>query len=272
MKSLKSLLAVLLCVLATATASGKRIVMLAYYGTTNDKARQATIDVTTRMVTDSLGGTEVCEVFTSPWVIHALDARGIHKPFIDEALDSLIKQGYDTIVVGNCQMLDGVMTRDIERCVDARADDATIKLTNPLLYDSDDCKWLASVLTSRVGTDGRQVVFVGHGTDDSSNGMYALFDYVLKHSGKTNYHVGTIESYPGIAEVEGELREAGAKDVTLYPLLYMAGNHALKDIDGKWHDALTADGFNVEVVHEGLFEVPAVRRRILDNVRKALKE
>lgn len=258
---------------AAAPASARKGVIMTYYGTNNDKARAITIDVLTKMVRDSLPQYNIAEAYSSPAIIHTLESRGIHKPFVDQAIDSLYALGCDTIVVANCQLLDGATTHDIEDFVNSRSDSITLRMTPPLLYNSDDCKWLSGVLTSHIGADStKQVVLVGHGTTDSSNGMYALLDYVLQHNGHANFHVGTIQNYPDLKTVEDILRTTGTKEVVLYPLLAIAGNHALKDVDGKWKNTLTADGYNVTVIHEGLLELPAIRHRILNDIRRAFYE
>lgn len=274
MRKVKILFAILGIFLLTASpAVARKAVIMAYYGTNNDNARNVTIDVLTKMVRDSLPQYTVAEAYTSPAIIHSLESRGIHKLFLDEAIDSLYALGYDTIVVANCQLIDGASTRDVESTVNSRSDSITLGLTKPLIYNSDDCKWLSDVLTSHIGTDTtKQVVLVGHGSADSSNGMYALLDYVLQHNGHQNYHVGTIQNYPDLSTIEGILRTTGTKEVILYPLLAISGNHALKDIDGKWKDALSNDGYSVTVIHEGLLELPAVRHRILENIRNEFSE
>ncbi|HCD77419.1 MAG TPA: hypothetical protein DEQ27_03555, partial [Prevotella sp.] len=68
-----------------------------------------------------------------------------------------------------------------------------------------------------------QVVLVGHGSDSPANAMYSQLDYLLKDEGKAEWHVGTIEGYPTIENVERQLRKSKTKRVVLVPLLYIAG-------------------------------------------------
>lgn len=274
MNTTKGLVLALLLMIALpqVPACGRCAVLMTYYGTNNDAARRITTDAMTRMMADSLAGTAVAEAYTSPMVVDALRKRGIRRPLVGEAIDSLRALGFDTLVVANCQLLDGVMTRSVERAA-ASSEGLAIALTRPLLYDSGDCKWLAGVLTARIG--GKvpgQVVLVGHGSNDPANAMYALVDYVLQHSGHTRFHVGTLEGYPDLAAVEDILQQAGDKHVTLYPLLLIAGNHALRDIKGKWKRELEDKGYQVDVVDEGLLELPDVRSRVLGQVRSMMKK
>ncbi len=272
MNAIKGLvLAMLLVALPQVPACGRCAVLMAYYGTNNDAARLMTTDAMTRLMVDSLTGTAVAEAYISPKVVDALRRRGVRRPLVGEALDSLRALGFDTVVVANCQLLDGAMTRYVERAADG-CGGLTIGLTRPLLYDSRDCQWLAGVLARRLGGVEGQVVLVGHGSADPANAMYALVDYVLQHSGHTRFHVGTLENYPDLAAVEDILLHTGDRRVTLYPLLLIAGNHALRDIRGKWKRELEAKGYQVDVVDEGLLELPAVRSRVLAQVRGMMKK
>lgn len=272
MNTMKWLTSALLFLMAVQTpAYGRRAVLMTYYGTNNDAARRLTTDALTRMMADSLEGVTVAEAYTSSMVVDALRKKGVRKPLVGEALDSLRALGCDTVVVANCQLLDGVMTRDVERSIAAHAEGLTVSLTRPLLYNSEDCRWLAGVVTTRLaGEASGQVVLVGHGSDDSANAMYALFDYVLQHSGHTRFHVGTLENYPDLGAVEDILGRTGDTRVTLYPLLLIAGNHALHDIKGEWRRRLEDKGYQVDVVGEGLLELPDVKGRILDQVRRTM--
>ncbi len=274
MNTMKWLVSALLLLMALQTpAYGRRAVLMTYYGTNNDDARRLTTDALTRMMADSLEGVDVAEAYTSAMVVDALRKRGVRRPLVGEALDSLRALGCDTVVVANCQLLDGVMTRDVERTVAAHAGGLTIRLTRPLLCNSEDCRWLAGVVTSRLaGEDRGQVVLVGHGSDDSANAMYALLDYVLQHSGHERFHVGTLENYPDLGAVEDILGRTGTKRVTLYPLLLIAGNHALHDIRGEWRRRLEDGGYHVDVVGEGLLQLPDVRGRVLGMVRRTMED
>lgn len=51
--------------------------------------------------------------------------------------------------------------------------------------------------------------------------------------------------------------------VVLYPLLLIAGNHALQDIQGVWKNALEKEGYTVRIIQEGLLEIPEVQQRFI---------
>ena len=47
--------------------------------------------------------------------------------------------------------------------------------------------------------------------------------------------------------------------MTLVPLLFVAGDHATNDIAVEWKEALSQQGFTVDVKLEGLGEVPEIQ-------------
>jgi sirohydrochlorin cobaltochelatase len=115
-----------------------------------------------------------------------------------------------------------------------------------------------------------EVVLVGHGSDDSANAMYALIDYVMQHEVDARYHVGTIENYPDLDMILQILHARQARRVVLYPLLLIAGNHALQDVQGDWQSRLQRAGYAVRVIREGLLEIPEVQQRMIDKISNEL--
>ena len=115
-----------------------------------------------------------------------------------------------------------------------------------------------------------QVVVVGHGSDSPANAVYSQLDLLAKYGGKTAWHVGTIESFPTLTDVLGQLAKDPRKKVVVVPLLFMAGNHNDADIKGVWGDALKAAGYQVRFISEGLGEMPEVRQLIISNINQLL--
>ena len=167
---------------------------MSYYGTANDAARENNIDKLNQIVAQRFNNLKCAEAYTSDMVIKALKKRGIKKQSIGEALQNL-RSRKQPIVIANVQLLDGVMTDKLKDAVrESKINLDSISMTKPLLYNSDDCKWLANVLSQHIKADhDTEIVLVGHGSDDSANATYALVDYIMQQEGKENFHVGTIE-------------------------------------------------------------------------------
>jgi sirohydrochlorin cobaltochelatase len=92
----------------------------------------------------------------------------------------------------------------------------------------------------------------------------------MQHEVDDRYHVGTIENYPDLDMVIKILHAKQARKVVLYPLLLIAGNHALQDIQADWKDKFEKAGYSVRVICEGLLEIPEVQQRIIDKINNKL--
>ncbi|MBR3302860.1 MAG: sirohydrochlorin cobaltochelatase, partial [Bacteroidales bacterium] len=59
-----------------------------------------------------------------------------------------------------------------------------------------------------------------------------------------------------------------AKQVTLVPFMFVAGDHAVNDIANDWKDELQEAGYKVELNIEGLGELPQIRDLLLKHLQK----
>ena len=253
-------------------------ILLVHYGTSNDKSRAQTIDKLNTRVTDTFPDCAVVEAYSAPSVIKTLAKRGIKKLYISQALDSLKALGCNKLVVQSTMLLDGVMTEMLRTEVGkVKNDFRAVSVVRPLLYSVDDCRTMIEMLTKSlladksVATKKSQVVLVGHGSDSPANAMYSQIDYLLKAEGKSSWHVGTIEGFPKIENVEQQLKNSKNKNVILVPLLYIAGNHQKEDIDGVWKTQLQTKGYHVDVFGKGIGEMTEIQNMILGKIDAQIK-
>lgn len=248
-------------------------ILLVHYGTSNDKSRAQTIDKLNSRVSETFPDCAVVEAYSAPSVIKTLAKRGIKKLYISQALDSLKALGCNKLVVQSTMLLDGVMTEMLRTEVGkVKNDFRAVSVVRPLLYSVDDCRTMIEMLTKSlladksVTTKKSQVVLVGHGSDSPANAMYSQIDYLLKAEGKSSWHVGTIEGFPKIENVEQQLKNSKNKNVILVPLLYIAGNHQKEDIDGVWKTQLQTKGYHVDVFGKGIGEMTEIQNMIIGKI------
>ena len=254
-------------------------ILLVHYGTSNDKSRSQTIDKLNSRVAETFPDCAVVEAYSAPSVIKTLAKRGIKKLYISQALDSLKALGCNKLVVQSTMLLDGVMTEMLRTEVGkVKNDFRAVSVVRPLLYSVDDCRTMIEMLTKSlladksVATKKSQVVLVGHGSDSPANAMYSQIDYLLKAEGKSSWHVGTIEGFPKIENVEQQLKNSKNKNVILVPLLYIAGNHQKEDIDGVWKTQLQTKGYHVDVFGKGIGEMTEIQNMIIDKIDAQIKK
>ena len=253
-------------------------ILLVHYGTSNDKSRAQTIDKLNSRVAETFPDCAVVEAYSAPSVIKTLAKRGIKKLYISQALDSLKALGCNKLVVQSTMLLDGVMTEMLRTEVGkVKNNFRAVSVVRPLLYSVDDCRTMIEMLTKSLladksaATKKSQVVLVGHGSDSPANAMYSQIDYLLKAEGKSSWHVGTIEGFPKIENVEQQLKNSKNKNVILVPLLYIAGNHQKEDIDGVWKTQLQTKGYHVDVFGKGIGEMTEIQNMIIGKIDAQIK-
>ena len=265
-------------IMAQNVENEKTGILLVHYGTSNDKSRAQTIDKLNSRVAETFPDCAVVEAYSAPSVIKTLAKRGIKKLYISQALDSLKALGCNKLVVQSTMLLDGVMTEMLRTEVGkVKNDFRAVSVVRPLLYSVDDCRTMIEMLTKSlladksVATKKSQVVLVGHGSDSPANAMYSQIDYLLKAEGKSSWHVGTIEGFPKIENVEQQLKNSKNKNVILVPLLYIAGNHQKEDIDGVWKTQLQTKGYHVDVFGKGIGEMTEIQNMIIGKIDAQIK-
>ena len=280
----RNILTVVFSLLCAATIMAQNVenektgILLVHYGTSNDKSRAQTIDKLNSRVAETFPDCAVVEAYSAPSVIKTLAKRGIKKLYISQALDSLKALGCNKLVVQSTMLLDGVMTEMLRTEVGkVKNDFRAVSVVRPLLYSVDDCRTMIEMLTKSlladksVATKKSQVVLVGHGSDSPANAMYSQIDYLLKAEGKSSWHVGTIEGFPKIENVEQQLKNSKNKNVILVPLLYIAGNHQKEDIDGVWKTQLQTKGYHVDVFGKGIGEMTEIQNMIIGKIDAQIK-
>ncbi|MDO4510959.1 MAG: sirohydrochlorin cobaltochelatase [Bacteroidales bacterium] len=277
------MLKLLVCVVAALISTGavnaqsaptkKTGVLLVHYGTRNDASRQATIEKINAMAAERFAGCEVVEAYAAAAVIKALAKQGVHKPTIAQALDSLVARGCENAVVQTTMLLDGVMNDIVKNEVKNYSDKFKHTAVGlPLLYSVDDCRRMLDVIDSHIHPQAdEQVVIVGHGSDSPANAIYSQLACLAQLEGRPLWHVGTIEGFPTLENVMAQLARSPHKKVAVVPLLFIAGNHNRDDIRGEWGEALSAAGYSVRFIDEGLGEIPAIQQSILSKIDQSIK-
>lgn len=248
----------------------KKAVLMVYYGTSEDSARATALDATTERVRKAFPQYEVRDAFMQKSAIAALRKRtGIVKPTVTEAMLQLKAEGYNSIVVGNCEMLEGNDTKILEGKLDALSKDFfMIKCTKPLLYTVDDCRQVIDIVLSHADLQpDEQLVLVGHGRDGAANDVYCLVDYLLQHEGHPQCHVGTISGFPSLDNIKDILKQTGTRKVVLVPFIIANAGHATKDIYKTWRESLEQEGYEVRLVRKGVCDYPKIQQLIEDKVR-----
>ena len=273
------ILAALSALLLPMTASAqenKTALLMVHFGTTYDETRSKTIDAINAKAAQTFPELTLREAYTSRIVIRRLKERGIVRETQLDALLRLRADGFTHVIVQSTTLLEGAEMESLRRevaSVEGFFED--IRVGAPLLYDVADCAKVAEILAARHAdaTDARKkahVVLVGHGTYTPATATYSQMDYLFSAQGNPLFHVATLEGYPTFETMLARLKAAGARRVTLVPLLFVAGDHVTNDIAVDWKQALEAEGLQVDCRLEGLGEIPEIQDIYLDHIRYSL--
>lgn len=221
---------------------------------------------------------EVRRAFTSGMVIKKLGRSGIAVDTVAEALAKLADEGVNDVVIQPTHVLPG---HEFELAESAAKDFAgrfeRLKLAAPLLVSGRDYDEVADVLigfaSEQAGAD-TAVVFMGHGSQHSSNDGYELLARRIAAKGGERIFIGTVEAAPGARELCPLIVGGGYKRVVLAPLLIVAGDHANNDMAGpgedSWKSVFEAGGLKVDCVIRGLGENADIRRVFVRHASEAV--
>lgn len=268
-------------------------IVLAPYGTLYPPAL-ATYDRLRAAYEQAFPGSPVRLAFTSRLMIKRLaEKEGIAVPDLPAALRSLKGEGCRAVLLQSLQIVPGsefhqaaALARDWQ-AGDAAFDRLAVGL--PLLAGLEDCRRISALLPALledpIGQDrGREginekedaLVLVAHGTGHPADALYSLLADVLRrdHGGAFNIFLGSIEGYPGLAEIAEDLLSRRAKTVRLLPFLLVAGGHANSDIAGtgpdSWMSTLSRKGLSVRADLRGLGERQKIADVFIEHSKSAL--
>jgi sirohydrochlorin cobaltochelatase len=220
------------------------------------------------------------------------EKEGITVPDIPSALESLKDEGCRQAVLQSLQIVPG--SEFHQAAALARNWQAgglafdRLAVGLPLLAGLEDCRRVSALLPTllersdekdrgRNGWDEEALVLVAHGTGHPADALYSLLVDVLsrEHRG-ANVFLGSIEGYPGLAEIAEDLTLCGARDVRLLPFLLVAGGHANSDIAGEgpdsWMTRLSRQGLSVRADLRGLGEWQEIAGIFIEHSRRALEK
>ncbi|MBQ5934710.1 MAG: sirohydrochlorin cobaltochelatase [Bacteroidales bacterium] len=269
-------LSALLLPMTASAQENKTALLMVHFGTTYDETRSKTIDAINAKAAQTFPELTLREAYTSRIVIRRLKERGIVRETPLDALLRLRADGFTHVIVQSTTLLEGAEMESLRRevaSVEGFFED--IRVGAPLLYDVADCAKVAEILAARHAdaADARRkahVVLVGHGTYTPATATYSQMDYLFSAQGNPLFHVATLEGYPTFETMLARLKAAGARRVTLVPLLFVAGDHVTNDIAVDWKQALEAEGLQVDCRLEGLGEIPEIQDIYLDHIRYSL--
>ncbi len=258
---------------------GEKELLVVSFGTSYNDSRRLTIGAIETALREACPDWSVRRAFTSHIIIDHIKSRdGVEIDSVHEALERAVRNGVKILVVQPTHLMPGFEYTELKEELAQYADAfEQIVLAAPLLEIERDYDTVAEAIvaaTADYDDTHTAVVFMGHGTEAASNGVYAKMQTILREAGCEHYYIGTVEAEPSLEDVLAMVQAGDYRRVVLRPLMIVAGDHANNDMAGddpeSWKSVFEAAGYEVECVVEGLGQLPMVRMLIADHAAEAI--
>ncbi len=238
----------------------KKAIIVASFGCSIEEVRDKNIKPIEDAVKKEYREADVFRVFTSNMIRKKLDNEySLHIMDMKECLEKLEQEGYREVFVLPTHIIPGVEYEKITRAVSKYEDRfESIKVARPFLDDrtgEEEVEVMLSFLSDRRKEEGTAVVLMGHGSNHKAHAYYAQFEKLLKEKGEDHYLIN-VEWADFVEDIYEVLKQKAYSHIDLYPLMIVAGDHAINDMASDEEDSiktkLKSQGFRVDAHLKGL--------------------
>ena len=254
------------------------------FGTTFADTRAKTIDAVEAAIQKAHPDIPVFEAYTSHIIIDRVKAKeGIQKMTPEEAFSKLKAEGYTRVAVVSLDVIPGMeYSYDSIITKMQMSKFKELSLATPLMYfqgtegEPDQVVDFLNAVKSQFPVMGKEdaTLIMAHGTPHPGNAYYSVIQDRIEKLGMNNVFVYSVEGRPNLDDVIPKLKAKGFKNVTLMPIMMVAGDHANNDMAGDDPDShksiLTKAGFKVNTYIHGLGENENVRALYIQRANEAL--
>lgn len=252
----------------------KDAILVMSFGTTFKDTREKTIDATIAAIQQAHPDTKVMVAFTSHIIIDRIKANeGIQYLTPEQALAQLKQEGYTRVALTSLDIIPGIEYDYKEAVYNLHKNDfKKMTIGTPLMYwqgqegQDDDITATMQAVSTQFPKLGKKdaVLVMAHGTPHPANAYYAVMQDRLNELGYDNVFIYSVEGWPHLETIIPQLKAKKIKNITMMPLMMVAGDHANNDMAGAEEDShktiLEKEGFKVNTYIHGLGENPAIQK------------
>lgn len=261
----------------------KDAIVVMSFGTTYTESRKATIEKTVADIQAAHPDTKVVMAFTSHIIVDRIQEKeGIKIPTPEEALADLKQEGYTRVALTSLDLIPGMEYAYDSAIFDGYKDQfKKMTLGTSVMYwtgqenQRDDVTEFLQAIRTEFPKTGKKdaILLMQHGTPHPANAYYSVVQARLTEMGMDNVLLYTVEGWPSLETIIPKLKEKGIKNVTLIPIMMVAGDHANNDMAGAEPDShksiLEKEGFKVSTYIHGVGENENVRKLFVDRANEA---
>lgn len=243
----------------------KKAILVVSFGTSYLDTLEKIIEKAEKQIRDKFSEYDIYRAFTSHMIIKKLKEK--YEIFVDtpeEILEKLYEAGYEEVIMQPLHMIPGEEFIYINKIAELFKEKfEVLKVGRPIFYyqgieELPQDYSLFIEATKELYEENNAVVLMGHGTAHPANSVYGCLQTVFEDEGYENVFVTTVEGYPNFENVISRLKRKNIIEVTIAPLMVVAGDHARNDMASDDEDSLKsvleAEGIKVNVHLKGLGE------------------
>lgn len=257
---------------AKAPKNDKAVVVVSF-GSTFDDTRTKDIGGIEEAISKAFPNRDFKRAFTSYIIMERLEKnKGIKVKDLETTLQDLKKAGYKDILVQPTHLLHGEeYEKKVVTTVNKfKGEFDKIVISDPLMVDKNDFALAASAVATQFPTlqKGEGIVLMGHGSPRDNNKSFGNTYKILQETfDKMGLPVvvGTVEEVdtPNVDAVLEQVKARGYKNVHMFPIMIVAGDHANNDMYGdeedSWKSLIEAMGVKTVGHLQGLGRNAAVQ-------------
>lgn len=266
-----------------AKEKNKDAILVLSFGTTYKDSRVKTIEKTVSDIQAAHPDVKTVLAFTSHIIVDRIaEKEGKMIPTPEKALDQLKKEGYTRVAITSLDVIPGMEYAYDTAIYDLYKNDfKKMTVGTPIMYwmgqedqRDDVAEFVEALKTQLPKTDNHTAVLVmAHGTPHPANAYYSVVQNRIDSAGLNNVYIYSVEGWPHLDTVIPQLKAKGIKEVTIMPMMMVAGDHANNDMAGAEPDShksiLEKEGFKVQTYIHGLGENQAVRKMFVERANEA---
>ena len=270
---------------ALANLPNKDAILVMSFGTTYKETRAKTIDATVEAIKAANPGKKVVVAYTSHIIINRVKKNeGITIPTPEEAVAQLKAAGYTRVAFTSLDIIPGIEYAYKEAVFNQFKDQfKKATLATPLMYyqgqeeQPDDVKDVMAAFATQFPAKekGKAVMIMAHGTPHPANAYYSVMQARLNSLGRDDAIIYSVEGWPHLDTAIEILKAKKIKEVTLMPLMMVAGDHANNDMAGDEDDShkviLQKEGIKVNTYIHGAGENAKIREQFVARVNAAVE-
>ena len=243
----------------------KKAILVVSFGTSYLDTLEKTIEKAEKQIRDKFSEYDIYRAFTSHMIIKKLKEK--YEIFVDtpeEMLEKLYDAGYEEVIMQPLHMIPGEEFIYINKIAELFKEKfEVLKVGRPIFYyqgieELPQDYSLFIEATKELYEENNPVVLMGHGTAHPAYSVYGCLQAVFEDEGYENVFVTTVEGYPNFENVISRLKRKNISEVTIAPLMVVAGDHARNDMASDDEESLKSmlevEGIKVNVHLKGLGE------------------